>query len=151
MSDILTRLRAAVNRGLSPRAAVETVLPGCQTVSYWTKRLADSDLNKSKKKRKSKKRRRTTVRPSKRSQFYHQQTALHRATLETVERVNRESTELDGVADDPQGGYVVRVNGQEVSWADDEAEAVEAYHSVTGEPRQIDWFVGGQRRVLEVW
>lgn len=73
------------------------------------------------------------------------------AMAEQVSRVNeQESTNLDGVQPDPQGGYTVLVNGEEVSLTDDPDSAWQAYHAYYNDPLSIPWTVGGQTVWLEV-
>ena len=68
------------------------------------------------------------------------------ATAELVERVNNPD---DPVEPDPQGGYLVLINGDPTIWADTPTDAqrcYEDYHT----PRPIIWRVAGQTVDLEV-
>jgi len=55
---------------------------------------------------------------------------------------------LDGPRPDPQGGYVVLVNGIEMAWSDTPDQAERSYHELVREP--ILWTVNGQTRLLQV-
>lgn len=72
-----------------------------------------------------------------------------RAVAEQLDRINstEESTELDGVQPDPEGGFVVRIDGKEIAWMDDTPSAWQVYHNAATE---IPWTFGGQTIWLKV-
>lgn len=154
--SIIDRLHQATQAGHSLASAIAWIVPGADE-AFWKKFLADYNPNAPKKRR-----RKTRSRPRSRNRRTLRADAIlsgaelqkkqrGAAIAEQVSRVNEpESTDLDGVQPDPQGGYVVTINGQEVSWIDDEPTAWEIYHAETesDEPRSIPWNVAGQLAVL---
>lgn len=130
--SIIDRLYQATQAGHSLASAIAWIVPGADE-AFWKKFLADYNPDAPKKRRrKTRSRNRRTLRADAvLSGAELQKRQRNQARAELVTRANEaESTELDGVQPDPQGGgYVIKINGEVVSWTDDEPAAWEVYHA----------------------